>query len=101
MDSPNPVAQAMALLQADRLDEAAAAIAPLAAIRRGKQALIDGLIAQRRGDLVRALALTGRAVQLDVDDPDALVALAAIQLALGHPSFALVPAARAAKLAPD
>jgi len=91
----------LALLDAGRLAEAEAAIEPWAASHRPEAALLQGMIALRRGALDRALCLTGRAVQLDVDFPEALVALASVQLALGRPSFALVPAERAVRLAPD
>jgi tetratricopeptide (TPR) repeat protein len=101
MESDDSLAPVLALLRAGLLDEAAAASQNLAATDRAKHALAEGLIAQRRGDLARALSCTGRAVQLDIDDADALVALATIQLELGHPSFALIPAERASRLAPD
>jgi tetratricopeptide (TPR) repeat protein len=101
MDAADSLQQATALLLAGKLDEAVAASAPLAATNRGKHALIEGLVAQRRGDRATALSCLGRAVQLDIDDVEALVALATLQLELGHPSFAMIPAERAGRTAPD
>jgi Flp pilus assembly protein TadD len=99
MDSSGGGAAALALVRADRLAEAEAAA--LAATDRGIAVLVEGAIAARRGDLVRALSLTGQAVQLGIDDAESLTALATVQLALGHPSFAVIPAERAVRLAPD
>ena len=78
--------------------EAEAALAPLADRHPAAAALLTGALAARRGDLERALSETGRAVQLALADGAALAALAAVQLALERPRFAVPPAARAARL---
>ena len=88
------------LVRAGRLAEAEAALAPLAA-SAGAAALLRGAIAARRGALEEAVAATGRAVQLALDEGEALAALATVQLALGRPAFARPPAERAARLAAD
>jgi tetratricopeptide (TPR) repeat protein len=95
------LAAALALVVEGQLDEAEAAIGRLAAEQRAAGALLLGAIASRRGDAAAALAATGRAVQLALDDGEALAALAATQLALGRPAFARPPAERAARLAAD
>lgn len=92
---------ALALVRDGRLAEAEAAIEPLADSHRAAAALLRGAIAGRRGDLDAALSETGRSVQLALDEGEALAALAAVQLALDRPAFALVPAERAARLAAD
>lgn len=95
------VGQAVELVRAGRLAEAEAAVAGLAAEQRAAAALLRGAVAARRGDLARALSETGRAVQLALDEGEALTALAAVQLALGQPGFARLPAERATRRAAD
>jgi Flp pilus assembly protein TadD len=101
LDGDAGISEALRLVRDGRLAEAEAALASLAAGPRAAAALLAGAVAYRRGDLERALSETGRAVQLALDDGEALTALAAIQLALGRPAFARQPAERAARLAAD
>jgi|SRR6185437_9732806 len=95
------LAAAAGLVRAGRLAEAEAALAPLAAPAGAAASLLQGAVAARSGDLERALAGTGRAVQLALDEGEALAALATVQLALGRPAFARPPAERAARVAAD
>ena len=92
---------ALGLVREGRLEAAEEALAALPTSHRAAASLLAGSIAARRGDLARALSETGRAVQLALDDGAALAALASVQLALGRPAFARLPAQRAAKRAGD